>query len=228
MPPVDAPFWARPFEPWPISDHEIRDTSERRVELWHASPPALPPPPPPPSPPLPPQPPQPPSLPSLSNGRIFPQQPHRALDETAATWPSGGTCTSPARRACKCSPRRASPPSPLGTCAWPPSTQADACKCSPRRPPPPLGTCAWPTPTQADVLANVLLARHLEVVSIGCACKCSPRRPLPSARHLEVVRIGCACKCSPRRFAPWAGAATARSRPCCRRAGCACMQSIST
>jgi hypothetical protein len=70
MPPVDAPFWARPFEPWPISDHEIRDTSERRVELWNASPPALPPPPPPPSPPLPQQPSQPPSLPSLSNGRI--------------------------------------------------------------------------------------------------------------------------------------------------------------
>ena len=94
MPPVDAPFWARPFEPWPTSDHEIRDTAERRDEHLHASPPALPPPPPaerrdehldaappalpppqPPSPLLPPQQPQPPSLPSPSNGRIFPQQP---------------------------------------------------------------------------------------------------------------------------------------------------------
>ena len=46
MPPVDAPFWARPFEPWPSSDHEIRDTAERRDEHLHASPPALPPPPP--------------------------------------------------------------------------------------------------------------------------------------------------------------------------------------
>ena len=46
MPPVDAPFWARPFEPWPTSDHEIRDTAERRDEHLQASPPALPPPPP--------------------------------------------------------------------------------------------------------------------------------------------------------------------------------------